>query len=61
MKAEITKEAFRALVPAELPCAKVKSTELAYRVEWESHGILVIQIENYLSCVTQYYIQDINA
>jgi len=57
---EITKEAFRALVPAELPCVKVKETELSHRIEWESYGITVIQLENYASGATQYYVQDIN-
>ena len=61
MKVEITKEAFRVLVPEYEPCAKAKSTELAHRIEWEAHGVLVIQIENHASCVTQYYVQDINA
>lgn len=61
MKVEITKEAFHALVPDYAPCVKAESTEFANRIEWESHGVLVIQLDNYASCVTQYYVQDINA
>ena len=63
MKIEITKEAFRALVPVELPALNVKSMESDYGVaiEWETKGVKVIQVENYIACCTQYFIEDINA
>ncbi len=60
MNVEITKEAFNAL----LNRAKPESTEQGehYRKTlYLNKGVQLIELENFLSCVTQYYVQDINA
>jgi hypothetical protein len=61
MYIEITKEAFRALVPVDMPNIEVKNEELARRIYYYSHGVKLQSVENFLSFTTQYYIQDINA
>jgi hypothetical protein len=61
MKVEITKEAFKALVPIELPAINAKRMESAHVIEWETKGVKVIQVENYIAYCTQYFVEDINA
>ena len=63
MYIEITREAFETLVPQDLPVASVKSGSLYRRIFYISNGVKLQRLENYPSgeCVTQYYIQDINA
>ena len=61
MYIEITKEAFDALVPQDLPVASVKAGSLYRRVFYISNGVKLQMLENYPSCIRQYYIQDINA
>lgn len=58
MNIEITREAFRALNPK---WKDHKHTDLAAFDYYEAHGVLLIEIHNYVSNVTQYYVQDINA
>jgi hypothetical protein len=61
MYIEITKEAFRALVPVDMPNTDVKNEELARRIYYYSHGVMLQTVENYISGTMQYYIQDIIA
>lgn len=61
MYIEITKEAFKALVPVDMPNIDVKNEELARRIYYYSHGVKLQSVNNYISGTIQYYIQDINA
>jgi hypothetical protein len=61
MYIEITKEAFKALVPIEMPNSSVREGELARRIYYYSNGVKLQTVENHVSCTMQYYIQDINA
>ena len=61
MYIEITKEAFKQLVPRDLPCVSVKHGELARRMYYYDHGVKLQTVENFVSGTMQYYIQDINA
>lgn len=63
MNAEITYEAFYALLivrdnPKDI---SIEQGENYRKTIWRSKGVLIIELENFLSCVTQYYIQDINS
>jgi hypothetical protein len=60
--AEITKEAFDKLVPPYYSIVhEVENLEHAIKYHYVNHGVKLMAIENFLSVVTQYYIQDINA
>ena len=62
MNVEITEQAFLALRGNDEKTWKnYKQTELAEFSYYEAHGVTLIAIHNYVSNVTQYYIQDINA
>jgi hypothetical protein len=61
MKAEITREAFKALVSSDTPAHDTTQKEHAYIIEYRACGVRLFEIQNYLSVVTQYYIEDINA
>ena len=61
MYAEITKEMFEVLVPQDLPVSSVKEGNAYRRTYYASKGVKLQKLENYLSFVTQYYVQDINA
>lgn len=60
MNAEITKEAFHALLNNTKP-SSIEQGEHYRKALWISKGVLLIELEDFLSCVTQYYVQDINA
>jgi hypothetical protein len=61
MYIEITKEAFKVLVPIDQPNSSVKEGELARRIYYYSNGVKLQTVNNYISGTMQYYIQDINA
>lgn len=62
MNIEITKEAFNLLKGNdEKTWHDFKKTELAEFSYYKAHGVLLTAIHNFVSNVTQYYIQDINA
>ena len=59
---EITKEAFTKLVDIyNTPVSLGEELEHARKTHFSIHGVKLLMIDNYLSNVTQYYIQDINA
>ena len=60
MYSEITKELFKAIV-ADEKSINIVHLLTASKTMYFVHGVLLMQVDNYLSCVTQYYIQDINA
>ena len=61
MYSEITKELFKSIVSNDEKSINAIQLEHAYKTMYFVHGVLLLQVDNYLSCVTQYYIQDINA
>ena len=61
MYSEITKELFKSIVSNDEKAINAVQLENAYKTMFFVHGVLLLRVENYLSCVTQYYIQDINA
>ena len=61
MYSEITKELFKSIVSNDEKAINTVQLSNAYKTMYFVHGVLLLQVENYLSCVTQYYIQDINA
>ena len=59
---EITKEAAFALIGNdEKTWQDYHQSELSESSFYLSHGVRIAAIHNYLSNVTQYYIQDVNA
>ena len=63
MTIEITKEAFNAILGANKSeaCQEIETTEPAIFIWYNAKGVNLHSIENFVSCVTQYYITDINA
>lgn len=61
MYSEITKELFKSIVSNDEKAINTVHLLNASKTMYFVHGVLLMQVENYLSCVTQYYIQDINA
>jgi|SouAtlMetagenome_1021521.scaffolds.fasta_scaffold185219_1 hypothetical protein len=63
MTIEITKEAFNAILGANKSeaCQEIETTEPARFIWYNAKGVNLHSIENFVSCVTQYYITDINA
>ena len=61
MYSEITKELFNIIISNDEKSINTVHLQNAYKTMYFVHGVLLLQVENYLSCVTQYYIQDINA
>lgn len=61
MYSEITKELFKAIVSDDVKSINTVQLSNAYKTMYFVHGVLLMQVDNYLSCITQYYIQDINA
>lgn len=58
---EITREAFKALVSINDKCFKIDQGQSYCKFYYKSHGVTLLQIDNYNAFCTQYYIQDINA
>ena len=59
---EITKEAAVLLIGNdEKSWRDYKNTELCEFSEYSAHGVKIRAVFNYLSNVTQFYVQDINA
>ena len=63
MTIEITKEAFNAILGANKSeaCQEIETTEPAILIWYNAKGVNLHSIENFVSCVTQYYVTDINA
>lgn len=61
MYSEITKELFKAIVADDEKSINTVQLSNAYKTMYFVHGVLLMQVDNYLSCITQYYIQDVNA
>lgn len=61
MNVEITRELFRSIVDNDEKPFKLESVEPCHRIYYSVHGVVLIQIESYVACVTQFFIQDINA
>lgn len=62
MYVEITKEAFKRLINVDTKCDKVENKEYGVRYYYISpYGVMLLHVNNFLSCTNQYYIQDINA
>lgn len=61
MYSEITKELFKSIVLDDTKSINTVQLSNAYKTMYFVHGVLLMQVDNYLSCITQYYIQDINA
>ena len=62
MYIEINKEAFKRLIAIDTKCDNMESKELCIEYHFTSpYGVQLLQIDNFLSCTSQYYIQDINA
>ena len=58
---EITREAFKALVTNDVKCINILNKELYSAYYYHTKGCNLMQVDNFASCTTQYYIQDINA
>ena len=58
--AEITRELF-VMITEDVVCSKVINQELCNRYYYDTKGVRLQQIDNFVSCVSQYYIRDINA
>ena len=63
MYAEITKQAFNSLLINEqvTKLSDYESLEHCNKMYYEVLGITLLQIDNFLSMTSQYYIQDINS
>ena len=61
MYSEITESLFKSIVTKETKCINTIQLGHAFKTMFFVEGVLLMKVENYLSCVTQYYIQDINA
>ena len=61
MYSEITRELFNAIVSNDEKSINTIQLSNAYKTMYFVHGVLLMQVDNYLSCITQYYIQDVNA
>lgn len=61
MYIEITKEVFKRLIDIDTKCDRVESREFCVKYYYISpYGVVLLQIDNFISCTSQYYIQDIN-
>ena len=60
MYSEITKELFKAIVSDDVKSINTVQLLNAHKTMYFVHGVLLMQVDNYLSCITQYYIQDVN-
>ena len=58
---EITKNTFYKLLDENVECSHVKEEELARKHYYNTGDTVLLSINNYVSCITQYYIRDINA
>lgn len=61
MYAEITREIFNKLVTIDCKCHKVINLEHASKAYYVVNNVTLLKVDNYLSCTSQFYIQDINA
>ena len=60
--AEITREVFNKLVALDHKPSEVVELEIARKIYYDSPlGVRLLQIDNFVSAVSQYYIEDINA
>ena len=62
MYIEITKRAFNKLVALNHMPSNIENLKLARKFYYDSPlGVKLLQVDNFISNVSQYYIQDINA
>ena len=63
MTIEITKEAFNAIIGENKTeaCTGIETKETARFIRYHAKGVNLQSVENFVSCVTQYYVTDINA
>ena len=61
MYAEITHEAFRALVPVDSPVNEVEKLEHGHKEHYFLYGVRLMAVTNYIGAGPQYYIEDINS
>ena len=61
MYAEITQNIFDMIVQIDCKCHKVINLEHASKAYYVVDNVTLLKVDNYLSCVSQYYIQDINS
>ena len=63
MTIEITKEAFNSILGTNKSeaCQGIETTEPARFIRYQAKGVNLQSVENFVSCVTQYYVTDINA
>lgn len=58
---EVTRELFNKIVTPDIKCNNVDNLEHASKAYYIAYGVVLMKIDNYLSCTSQYYIKDINA
>ena len=59
---EITKKTFYTLLDENIKCSHVKEEEHARKLYYDiDDDTVLLSINSFVSCVTQYYIRDINA
>lgn len=61
MYAEITRNVFNMIVASDVKCCKVINLEHASKAYYVVDNTTLLKVDNYLSCSSQFYIQDINA
>lgn len=61
MYSEITKAVFDKVVTLDIKTNKVEYLEHASKAYYFVDGVQFLEIDNYLTCTTQYYVRDINA
>lgn len=61
MYVEITRNVFNMIVSIDDKCSKVVNSEHSSKAYFIVDNVTLLKIDNYLSCTSQYYIQDINA
>lgn len=61
MYAEITRNVFNMIVSIDVKCSKVVNLEHASKAYFIVDNVQLLKVDNYLSCTSQYYIQDINS
>lgn len=61
MYSEITLEVFKRIVPVDVKPIYTEDLEHASKTTYYIDGVYIVVVSNYLSCVVQYYVRDINA
>ena len=61
MYIEVTRALFNKIVTPDVKCDRVINSDHASRAYFVVNDVVLLKIDNYLSCVSQFYIRDINA